>query len=210
MSTTLDPHTERRLLRLVDLGERLFILLFFASLVVRVGRSLDLRPYNILVLVAEGLVAFFFIIRRDPSAVTVRPVDWLVALSGSIIGMFVDAGGDPLLRTEVGSTFMVAGLLLSIWAKLNLRRSFGAAAAHRGLVNSGPYRIVRHPMYAGYTLVYVGFFLNNPLIWNLTLYVIGIALFVLRILAEEKLLGEDPEYSAYMGRVHYRFIPGVF
>jgi protein-S-isoprenylcysteine O-methyltransferase Ste14 len=206
----LDPRTERRLLRFIDLGERLFILLFFASLVVRVGRSLDLRPYNILVLIAEGLVAFFFVVRRDASVVTVRPFDWVIALAGSIIGMFVAAGGDPLVPPEVGSAFMVAGLMMSIWAKLNLRRSFGAAAAHRGLVHSGPYRFVRHPMYVGYTLVYIGFFLNNPLIWNLTLYIIGIALFVARILAEEKLLGEDPEYSAYMGRVHYRYIPGVF
>ncbi len=105
---------------------------------------------------------------------------------------------------------MVTGLALAIVAKLTIRRSFGVAAANRGVVLARPYRFVRHPMYAGYILVYAGILLNNPLAWNLVIYLFTITLLVARIFAEEKLLANDPAYAAFMGRVHYRLLPGIF
>jgi protein-S-isoprenylcysteine O-methyltransferase Ste14 len=110
----------------------------------------------------------------------------------------------------VGTAFMLVGLVLAITSKLTLRRSFGVAAANRGIVRAGPYNLVRHPMYAGYILVYVGFLSNNPLWWNLALYVATVILIVARILAEERVLARDPEYAEFMSRVRHRLAPGLF
>jgi protein-S-isoprenylcysteine O-methyltransferase Ste14 len=210
MTAPLNQRTERSLQLAIDLGERLFVLLLFASFLVRLSHTLGLRPYNLIVLISEGLVAFFIVIRRGTTDVTMRPLDWVVALAGSVLPMLARADGRPLFPTIVGTVLMFAGLSFAIWAKATLRESFGVAAANRGPVNGGPYRGLRHPMYAGYIVVYIGFFLNNPLGWNLALYAVTIVLMIGRILAEENILSRDPIYANYRRHVRYRLLPGVF
>jgi protein-S-isoprenylcysteine O-methyltransferase Ste14 len=210
MSAPLKQRTERSLQLAIDLGERLFVLLLFASFVVRLSHTLGLRPYNILALISEGLVAFFIVIRRGASSLTMRPLDWVVALAGTALPMLARAGGQPLFPTMIGTVLMFAGLSLAIWAKASLRQSFGIAAANRGPVGSGPYRGVRHPMYAGYIAVFFGFLFNNPLPWNFVLYAVAVVLMVGRILAEENILSRDPVYADYCAHVRYRLLPGFF
>jgi protein-S-isoprenylcysteine O-methyltransferase Ste14 len=194
----------------IDFGERFFVLLLFATLIVRLSHTIGVRPYNILVLLSEGLIAFFVIVRRPARNVTMRPLDWAIALAGTALAMFVRAGGQPLLPEIVGTVLMFAGLSLAIWAKLSLRRSFGIAAANRGAIVAGPYRLIRHPMYSGYLIVYVGFVLNNPLLWNFCIYATTGLLLVVRLRAEEVVLKTDPVYDAYSGRVRFRLIPALF
>jgi protein-S-isoprenylcysteine O-methyltransferase Ste14 len=210
MSMTISPRVEGQLQRAVDVGERIFVLLLFAAYAVRVWGSIALEPSNILAVISEGLVVLFILIRRDATAFTLRPFDWAIALGGTALALFARPGGHPFLPTFVGTACMLAGLLLAITSKLMLRRSFGVAAANRGIVRAGPYNLVRHPMYAGYILVYVGFLLNNPLWWNLALYVATVILIVARALAEERVLVRDPGYAEFMSRVRNRLAPGLF
>lgn len=206
----LDPYVERRLQQLMDLGERIFFLSLYAILVTSLWPSLRSQPYNILALISEGLIVFFTTIRRNAFLVSTRPADWLIALLGTALPLLVKAGGHPVAPPLIGTALMAMGLLISICSKLTLRRSFGLAAANRGLVNSGLYRIVRHPIYAGYIVMYIGFLLNNPLAWNLALYLLSAILLVLRVRAEEIVLIQDPNYAAFRQRVHYRLVPGVY
>ncbi len=79
------------------------------------------------------------------------------------------------------------------------------------VVSTGPYRYVRHPMYAGAIL----FFLGTPLLlgsWcGLAVTPIWIILLALRILVEERTLRDGLEgYREYMARVRYRLIPGIW
>jgi protein-S-isoprenylcysteine O-methyltransferase Ste14 len=209
LTKPLSPRAERSLQTAIDLGERLFVLLLFATFAVRLSHSLGIRPYNLLALLSEALVATFILIRRTTDAVTMRPLDWVVALAGTALPMTVRAGGQPLLPPFAGTVLMFAGLSLAVWAKAILRRSFGIAAANRGAVSSGPYRLIRHPMYAGYFLVFAGFLLNNPSIWNLAIYLLAVVCLIVRIFAEEIVLTNDPTYAAYRQRVRYRLAPGV-
>ena len=59
------------------------------------------------------------------------------------------------------------GLLLVIAGKLSLGRSFGLMPANRGIVSTGLYRLVRHPIYLGYLITHVAFVPRTPTPWNL-------------------------------------------
>lgn len=213
MSDTTQVRSESRLKWVLDIGERMVSVVLFASFVVRLTPALTLQPLNGLALVSEGLVVVFMLTRRHTEDMTMKPFDWIVAFVGTGAPMLVGPGGRPLALPLVCATLMLLGLLLGIWGKLTLRRSFGLAAANRGVVSSGPYRFVRHPIYAGYILVYVGFLLLNPTGrggWNAAIYLIALVAMVCRVLAEEKVLARDDVYAAFMTHVRYRLAPGLF
>ena len=87
---------------------------------------------------------------------------------------------------------------------------FGIRPALRGLVTSGPYRFVRHPMYLSYVLADIGYNLQE---WNsvtLLLVLVGWASLVYRIHAEERVLSQHAEWPAYVGLVRYRLFPGLW
>ncbi len=82
--------------------------------------------------------------------------------------------------------------------------------AHR-VVRSGPYRRVRHPMYAGFTLFAVGTALLLGSWYGVLGGLVLIGIIARRAVLEERLLREKLEgYGAYMAEVRYRFVPGVW
>jgi protein-S-isoprenylcysteine O-methyltransferase Ste14 len=81
---------------------------------------------------------------------------------------------------------------------------------HR-VVSTGPYACVRHPMYAGALLFFVG----TPLLlgswYGLAVTPVLIVVLAARAVMEERTLAEElPGYREYAQRVRYRFIPGVW
>jgi protein-S-isoprenylcysteine O-methyltransferase Ste14 len=206
----LSPRAERFLLTALHLGEQAFILVPFAAFVVALAYSLSLRPYNLIALFSESLMVFFIVFRRDPKTVTCRPLHWAVAFAATACPLFLRPGGQLFLPTVFGTVPMFAGLLLSIWAILSLRRSFGLVAANRGLVQAGPYQFVRHPMYAGYMLVSAGFLVNNPTFWNLAVVTVTVGLQIARVFVEDEVLADDPDHATFKNLVRYRLVPGLF
>lgn len=209
MNNSISPKAVARNQVLLDYAERLLFLLLFLAYASRVWHSLPSHAVNLISVASEALLVAFVLCRRA-GAVTTRLLDWVFAFAATILPLLVKPGGAPLAPEIFCGLLMFVGLLLTIWAKLSLRRSFGVAAANRGVVVQGPYRWVRHPMYLGYLFVHVGFLLANPLLFNLALFATAYACQFARIYAEEKLLGEDPAYAALMSRVRFRLIPGVF
>ena len=101
-------------------------------------------------------------------------------------------------------------MLTHIGAKLSLQRSFGLVAANRGVKVSGMYVFVRHPMYAGYMMTHIGFFLFAPTLQNFAVYAATWTLLIMRVFAEERILSQDVTYREFQSRVPYRLLPGVF
>lgn len=202
------------IIRSVDIGEKLLITGGYGLLVGRMAAmpAPHFTLVDLLILVSEGLAVAFVLLRRGSPDVSLDWTDWLIALIGSMMPLCVrpTISGTSLAAPAFAAILMLYGLGLLVWAKLTIRRSFGIVPANRGVKAGGPYRLVRHPMYAGYLLTYIGFFITNPSWWNAAVYVATIAVLVLRILREERLLGRDPAYRALMGRTGYRLLPPVF
>ena len=197
-------------LRLIDWAEKAVILVLFVGLVTRIGATLGQHPFNILLLMSDGVVVVMMMLRRRTDAVSQLPMDWLLAFAATAAPLMARGGGHPLVSDTVGYGLMATGLFVNFYAKLALWRSFGLVAANRGVKSSGPYRLVRHPMYLGYTITQVGFVLLNPVWSNVGLYLSAFLLQILRLRAEEDLLAQDPSYADYVTRTRYRLLPGVF
>jgi protein-S-isoprenylcysteine O-methyltransferase Ste14 len=79
------------------------------------------------------------------------------------------------------------------------------------VVATGPYRFVRHPMYAGALLLIVGVPLSLGSLWGLWICIPVTAVIIWRLLDEERYLSEHlAGYASYCGITRYRLIPGVF
>jgi protein-S-isoprenylcysteine O-methyltransferase Ste14 len=79
------------------------------------------------------------------------------------------------------------------------------------VIDTGVYGFVRHPMYLGASLVFVGGALLLGSVCGLLAGLAMVGLLILRIFGEEKLLARDLEgYRAYCEKVRYRLIPHVW
>jgi protein-S-isoprenylcysteine O-methyltransferase Ste14 len=117
--------------------------------------------------------------------------------------------GIGLVPGWVTGALAAVGVGLNFWAKLSLGHSFALLPGVRTIVAKGPYRFVRHPIYAGFLLTIVCFLLNDFSLSNLCLLSLVFGAEFYRILREEALLRTVASYRAYCDRVRYRFIPGV-
>jgi protein-S-isoprenylcysteine O-methyltransferase Ste14 len=198
--------------RLLDRLEQVLLVIAYAWLLVRIWpHSFELENwFPLLLLFSEGLVVFFVLIRRGTSEISDRPYDWAIALTGTFLALAVSTGGAPLIDPAFGSIPLIVGVVIHTSAKLSLQRSFGVVAASRGVRVKGMYRLVRHPMYAGYILSHAGYLLLAPSLRNLIVYLAVWSLLAARIFAEERILLRDPDYGPYANRVRFRLIPFIF
>ena len=107
----------------------------------------------------------------------------------------------------------VAAFLLMVWARITFgSRSFHAAAnpTAGGLVTTGPYRYVRHPIYAAILLFFGAAIAAYPSWTNAMLGLVVFGALLVRMLSEEKLVtAQYPEYAEY-ARTTKRVLPGAF
>ena len=198
--------------RRLDRVEQVLLVLGYAWLLIRIWPG-HLQPENwfsLLLLFSEGIVVFFILIRRPTEAISLRPWDWFIAMAGTFLALAVGKGGDPLVPPGLAGSLLAFGAVVHTGAKLSLRRSFGVVAASRGVMKKGLYRLVRHPMYAGYFLSHIGYLLLAPSVWNLLVYAAVWGLLTARIFAEERLLLGDLDYRSYASHVPWRVVPFVF
>lgn len=201
----------RKLLQpmVLDRIEQGAILLLWAFLVRRVYYSEN--PLAPLLLLAETAVVIFVLIRRPTNEISRDSGDWMLAVTATAAPLLIMPVANPFPQFAlIGIALVVLGNGFQISAKLFLRRSFGIAPANRGVKVAGPYRIVRHPMYAGYLAVNIGIMVLMPSLFNLTVYTIAWWAQILRLQAEERLLSEDAAYRDFKAKVRWRLVPGVF
>lgn len=79
------------------------------------------------------------------------------------------------------------------------------------VIDTGPYAVVRHPMYVGVSALYVFSPLALGSVWGLLPSILIIPLLAARIISEEKILTKELKgYTEYQQKVNYRLIPGIW
>ena len=104
----------------------------------------------------------------------------------------------------IGSVIAAIGVLLILFAVISLRSVIQIAPEPKEtgqLIQSGPYKYLRHPIYTGIVLCVVGLFLRTPTIWIGIATLIVVMFLFLKARFEEKLLSAVyPDYADYRRR----------
>src|SRR6476646_2574525 len=199
--------------RLGDILSRAVIIVLFSFMAVRFGSDFlqTGRLTNLLLLISEVLVVALTLLRR-PAATVDRSTRARLLTTLSLLGppLVKPSQVTPLLSPTLTVIASVAGLAIVIAGKMTLGRSFGLMPANRGVVSSGVYRVVRHPIYLGYLITHVAFLVATPSAWNIAALVAADAALLLRAVCEEQTLSRDSQYRAYQQLVRWRVCPGIF
>ncbi len=137
---------------------------------------------------------------------------WLIAIG---LDRRADASNVPQALQVIGFVMYLLSTVFVMW--VFRENSFAAPVvrvqAERGhhVISTGPYAIVRHPMYGSIML----FFFGVPLLlgswWGLLIAPLFAVLFAIRTGIEERALAADlPDYADYAARVRYRLLPGIW
>ncbi|MBW7471681.1 isoprenylcysteine carboxylmethyltransferase family protein [Marinobacter sp. M216] len=121
----------------------------------------------------------------------------------------------PLGLIVLGFLLTALGYAFATWALIENRffSSVVRIQVERGHVvcDSGPYRIVRHPGYAGNIVALAGIVLALNSLWTLIPAAVALVIAVIRTVLEDQTLQDElPGYRDYAQRVRYRLIPGIY
>jgi protein-S-isoprenylcysteine O-methyltransferase Ste14 len=119
----------------------------------------------------------------------------------------------PAYLSILGDALGVLGTLVYLFVVKENRYAAATVTVVKGqtVVSTGPYAIVRHPMYAGAVLVCVGAPLALASWWGLLTTPFFIGWFAWRLLHEEKYLRENlPGYTEYAHKVRWRLVPYIW
>ncbi|TKT70611.1 isoprenylcysteine carboxylmethyltransferase family protein [Afipia massiliensis] len=119
----------------------------------------------------------------------------------------------PVALVSTGFVGVALGFIIMflVFRENSFSSSIVEVAKDQTVVSTGPYAVVRHPMYVGAIVL----FLATPLAlgswWAFIPAIILSAMIAVRLIDEERFLGRNlPGYDAYRSQVHYRLIPGLW
>jgi len=137
---------------------------------------------------------------------------WLIAIG---LDRRTHASDVPLALQASGLAMYLLSTAFIMW--VFRANSFAAPvvkvqdARHHRVISSGPYGFVRHPMYSGTILFFIGVPLLLGSWWGVAIAPVFFLLFAIRTRIEERTLIEGlPDYADYAARVRYRLVPGVW
>jgi protein-S-isoprenylcysteine O-methyltransferase Ste14 len=185
------------------------------------------------VFAAAGAAVTVDLARRDPALLARRvhagpaaePTPrqkWIQGLASLVyLALFVVAGLDhragwshvPVAAVIAGDALVVLGMF--VVHRVFRANTFTSAVVdvdrEQQLVSTGPYAVVRHPMYAGALVMMVGVPIALGSWWSLVPVGAMVAVIVARLLDEESLLADRlPGYPEYRSRVKHRLVPRVW
>jgi protein-S-isoprenylcysteine O-methyltransferase Ste14 len=182
--------------------------------------------------VASGAITID-LARRDPALLArrvvagpiaeVHPLQKIIQACASLVflGFFIVSALDhrhgwstvPAAVVIAGDALVAIGFLIVFLVyRANTFTSATIEVAHdQRVVSTGPYAIVRHPMYAGALLLLVGLPIARGSWWALLAFPFMKIVIVVRLLDEERhLAAELPGYPEYRTKVRYRLAPHIW
>ncbi len=160
--------------------------------------------------------------KAGPSAEQ-RPIQKIIVLCMGLpaIATFIVPGLDHRFGwSSVPSWLSIVGdllIIVSMWMVYRVfkENSFGSATVEiekdQKVISTGPYAIVRNPMYSSAAVYFIGMSLALGSYWGLIPAVLTVLGLVWRLFDEEKFLAQNlPGYREYCTKVRWRLIPGIF
>jgi protein-S-isoprenylcysteine O-methyltransferase Ste14 len=116
----------------------------------------------------------------------------------------------PPIISLAGDALVALGLFIDLL--VFRENSYGASNIQtfkdQKVIATGPYALVRHPMYVGVLIMVIGVPLALGSWWGLAVLALTTPVLIWRILDEEQLLKQDlPGYTEYAQKVRYRLVP---
>lgn len=216
----------KKLFNKIDLERVILVPVFFFLMLINVsGAYLYLTKHSFsdltstLHIVHKGLMICFYLLvialfltRSQAKATSRSLLARTLAYAGTFTPFILPFTRSPetdITPTLLSISIMTCGMLFVVYSLNTLGRSFGIMPQARALVRSGPYRLIRHPLYVGEIVAFGGAILAGFTIAKLGIFLLLAAIQSYRAIQEEKLLEETiPEYSVYKATTK-RFIPGV-
>lgn len=116
--------------------------------------------------------------------------------------------------TFIGMLLSVSGIMGMFYCRLHLGRFWTAetdVANDHQVVDTGPYRFARHPIYTFAIMMYIGLSMVFLWLWNVVLAGIVIVAYILKARDEDRYLEQNlAGYQEYKQRVHYYLLPGLW
>jgi protein-S-isoprenylcysteine O-methyltransferase Ste14 len=211
--------------RLIDIGRVVVVVLFALTLMSAGARAVQVvgearSPLATWLEIVTSILTMTFCavvlvayLRRGSASATDRGVAvWLAAPAATCLPFVV-----PVLPTTFADTtravaavcLIVAGMAWSVWAVTHLSTNLSVVPQARQLVDTGPYRLVRHPLYLGELVAAVGFAVRGGHWSHGAVLTLLLALQLFRASREEALLGREVSgYTDYAART-WRIVPGL-
>jgi protein-S-isoprenylcysteine O-methyltransferase Ste14 len=156
---------------------------------------------------------WLMLVRPSPTAQTDGVLPTLVAFAGGYLPWTIPLfapGGASVGQNLASAALVVSGATLMVVSIFHLGRSFSIVPQARRLVRTGPYAVVRNPLYLAEEVAILGALLQYYSLATLLLFVVHGVLQVGRIFYEENLLRRSfPAYSGYAASTS-RLIPYVW
>jgi protein-S-isoprenylcysteine O-methyltransferase Ste14 len=116
-------------------------------------------------------------------------------------------------RAGIGLVMFAVGLGFAIWARVHIGRNWGTPMSQKEepeLVTSGPYRLVRHPIYSGILLAGVGTAVALSWVWLIAVALAGVYFLYSAIVEERYLTEQFPDAYPTYKRSTKMLVPFVF
>ncbi|HEX9034776.1 MAG TPA: methyltransferase [Streptosporangiaceae bacterium] len=173
-----------------------------------------LRWVNALLTCAFYALILSSYLRRGQAVATGESkIGWVVAVVATFMPLpfpLLHGAAPGLVRQLAADLLLVAGMAWAVWSLRCLGRNLSVIAQARGIADRGPYRLIRHPLYAGEIVSALGLALAAGSAAAFALWLALVAMQAYRARQEEKvLLSALPGYAAYRARTA-ALLPYVF
>ncbi len=169
--------------------------------------------HRLLIICFYALWIVLYLVRSSAKATTTSYFAKTIAVIAAFMPFVIPSVSQPIRSLGImlcTNSISILGMAITLYSLSVLGKNLSIIPQARSLVQGGPYRLVRHPVYLGELITLFGIVIARFSLAGMTLFCLFSASQIYRAAQEERLLaGTFPEYKSYSLK-RARFIPGIY